>query len=369
MRARPGRRDNILPEARRVDADVVNVSDLVTATACPPPRLAGLAWPAACSLRCLLGLVKRYALRCRRRGALMLEPRHGDLGEVFQNRTGLLLFLVGPALFRLTQLVVFTVRMFVAVVVFMFVLAVLVSVRMPVAAKHHETDEVRGEAEAANNEDELRVGNLGGLEEPGDGLEDDGDAKRDQEDGVEEGAQDLCAQPAVGVLVGSGLARQIDSPQSDQQRYDVVEHVEGIGGERKGLDNEASDELDKEEDDVDAQHDADAGGFGPRHPACRPRAPDPHNDATGRDTQCPGVLAVGLACRWRRCFDVCWICLRSIVGVWGPNSQGRAGVVSSVAHRRALAGSNKYTRVGLLSLGDAVYVYADNECGWPNAIA
>lgn len=194
MRARPGRRDNILPEAGRVDADVVNVSDLVTATACPPPRLAGLAWPAARSLGCLLSLVERYPLRCRRRRALMLEPRHGDLGEVFQNRTGLLLlFLVGPALFRLAQLVMSTVRMFLAVAVFMFVLAVLVSVRVAVAAKHHEADEVRGEAEAANNEDELRVGNLGGLKKSGDGLEDDGDAKRDQEDGVEEGAEDLCA--------------------------------------------------------------------------------------------------------------------------------------------------------------------------------
>lgn len=230
----------------------------------------------------------------------MLEPRHGDLGEVFQNRTSVLLFLVCPALFRLAQLVMSTVRMFVTVVVFMFVLAVLMSVRMPVAAKHHEADEVRGEPEAANNEDELWVGNLGGLEESGDGLEDDGDAERDQEYGVEEGAEDLCAQPAVGVLVGSGLAREVDSPQTDQQRYDVVEHVEGVGGKRKGLDNEAGDELDKEEDDVDAQHDADAGGFGPRHPACRPRAPDPHDDATETDTRSPVVLAVSLAGRWRR---------------------------------------------------------------------
>lgn len=44
-------------------------------------------------------------------------------------------------------------------------------------------------------------------------------------------------------------------------------------------------------------------------------------------------------------------------------------MVSSVAHGRALAGANEYTRIGLLSLGDAVYVYKGKERGRLNAVA
>jgi hypothetical protein len=41
--------------------------------------------------------------------------------------------------------------------------------------------------------------------------------------------------------------------------------VKGVGQERERRDEEADGQFDEEEDDVDRQHNADAGGFGPRH--------------------------------------------------------------------------------------------------------
>ena len=73
------------------------------------------------------------------------------------------------------------VNMVVAVVVAMFVIAVVVSVRMPmaVAAENKEPEQVRGQTGRANDEHELGVVDLGGVDKSSQGFENDGDAKSD----------------------------------------------------------------------------------------------------------------------------------------------------------------------------------------------
>jgi len=70
---------------------------------------------------------------------------------------------------------------------------------------------------------------------------------------------------AISVLVRCGLSGNPNSPKTNAKRNDVVQHVEGVGHEGEGVDEEAGNELEEEEDDVDAQHNADACRFGPRH--------------------------------------------------------------------------------------------------------
>lgn len=91
-----------------------------------------------------------------------------------------------------------------------------------------------------------------GLDESGQGFEDDGDAQGDEEDGVEESAEDLSADKAVGVLVGGFFLRHVDRPQTNNQGDDVVQHVESIGHEREGMNHEPGYQLDQEEGDVDS---------------------------------------------------------------------------------------------------------------------
>lgn len=190
-----------------------------------------------------------------------------------QFRYGVLVMSAKSALLGVIQLVV---RVGVSVSV---VVALLLSaVRMTVSSKYHKSDQVRGEAEAANNQDDLRVRNLGRVEEARNCFENDGDAEGDQEDGIEEGAQNLCAQPAVRVLVGGCLLSEVDGPQADEQRYDVVEHVEGIGHQRQGVDQETGDQLDEEERRADPEHDLYTDGLGPGHDGWWGRAPVRSND-------------------------------------------------------------------------------------------
>lgn len=66
--------------------------------------------------------------------------------------------------------------MFVAVAVFM---VVVVSVVVSVTSQNHEAQQVGEEAGTANDQNELRVVDLGGFNEASQGFEDDGDAKRD----------------------------------------------------------------------------------------------------------------------------------------------------------------------------------------------
>jgi len=62
------------------------------------------------------------------------------------------------------------------------------TVGVPVPAEDSKAEEVGDEAQRADDEDELRVCDLGRFDKTGDGLEDDGDAEGDEEDRVKKGA-------------------------------------------------------------------------------------------------------------------------------------------------------------------------------------
>lgn len=74
-------------------------------------------------------------------------------------------------------------------------LVTLVTVGVAVTAEDDEAKQVREETSAAYNEDEFGVVDLGWFDESCEGLEDNGDAERDEEDGVEEGTENLSAHP------------------------------------------------------------------------------------------------------------------------------------------------------------------------------
>lgn len=80
-------------------------------------------------------------------------------------------------------------------VVVVVVMVMLVAVGVTVAPKDEEPDEVREETRGTDDEDELRIVNLGGFDKSSQGLEDDGYAEGDEEDRVEESAQDFGAHP------------------------------------------------------------------------------------------------------------------------------------------------------------------------------
>lgn len=135
-------------------------------------------------------------VRCRR-----LKPCDGRFGEQVCRAAGCISrgeFLIsqfigssGEALFSGGDLVV---AVFVMGMPFMGMgrsVAMVVApwaVRMPVSAEDGKAEEVRGEAQRTDDQDELRVRDLGRFDKPGDGLEDDGDAEGDEEHRVEEGS-------------------------------------------------------------------------------------------------------------------------------------------------------------------------------------
>jgi hypothetical protein len=79
------------------------------------------------------------------------------------------------------------VGMLVLMAVFVFPMSVFTwAMRVPMSSKDTEAGQVRGQPQAADNQDELRVPNLGRFDKSRKGFEDDGHAKGDEEDGVEE---------------------------------------------------------------------------------------------------------------------------------------------------------------------------------------
>lgn len=100
---------------------------------------------------------------------------------------------VSSAVCRIVSVAVFVaiVVMFVVVVMVVIVVAVSVSVGVTVATEDYKADEVGEEASASDDEYQLRVFDVGALDESGEGLENDGNAESDEEDGIEEGAQNL----------------------------------------------------------------------------------------------------------------------------------------------------------------------------------
>lgn len=84
------------------------------------------------------------------------------------------------------------------VIMLAFTMAVLVSVPVIVSmAKNHKANKVRSKTAAADDQDDLRVGDLRRVNESCDRLENDGDAKSNQEDGVEEATKNLGTNPLL----------------------------------------------------------------------------------------------------------------------------------------------------------------------------
>lgn len=145
----------------------------------------------------------------------------------------------------------------VSIGVFVVVRSVIVIVTMTVAmivamtAENQETDEIGGETAAADDENQLGIGDLLGLNKTGQGLENDRDAEGDEEDGVEEGTEDLGADEAVRVLVGGFFFSNAHSPQTDDEGDDIVQHVECVGHKGEGVDHKTGDQFDEEKGDID----------------------------------------------------------------------------------------------------------------------
>ena len=67
------------------------------------------------------------------------------------------------------------------------------------SAQNEESNTIREQAQGTDDEDQLRVQDFRRIQESGYGFENDGEAQCDQEDGIEEGAEDLCPQPLCDV--------------------------------------------------------------------------------------------------------------------------------------------------------------------------
>uniref|UniRef100_A0A3B3QDG7 Uncharacterized protein n=1 Tax=Paramormyrops kingsleyae TaxID=1676925 RepID=A0A3B3QDG7_9TELE len=104
------------------------------------------------------------------------------------------------------------------------------------AVEHTEPEQVNQEAGGAHTDDDLRGLDLMRLSKALHGLQDDGEAERREEDGVDQRAHHLGADPAERVLAG-GLrpAGEAHGHQRHQQRDHVRQHVEGVGkhGQRR----------------------------------------------------------------------------------------------------------------------------------------
>lgn len=85
----------------------------------------------------------------------------------------------GSALFNCVAMVV--------VIVVMVMALFFIAVGVSMATKNNKSEQVRRQTGTSNNENKLRLVDLGRFHESGQSFEDDGDAKGDEEDGVEEG--------------------------------------------------------------------------------------------------------------------------------------------------------------------------------------
>lgn len=190
--------NNFLAEARRIDADVLNASET---------RVVSRAISSVLALgsgRCAaLGSARRVGLpiEANATGRLRVGTGGGSSDDGFgKNITNVATIIVGSVrdvgaaflggVFCRVGVIVSVVVLAVAVIVI-----VATAVGVAVATEDKEADEVGGKAKCTNNENENRVFDFGRVKESGYGLEDDGDAEGDEEDGVEEGAENLGSQP------------------------------------------------------------------------------------------------------------------------------------------------------------------------------
>lgn len=86
----------------------------------------------------------------------------------------------------------------VAVAVFVAFLSMVMAtgtVRVSVSSKDNEAEKVREQTSTSNDEDELGVVDLGRFDESSEGFKNNRNTKGDEEDGIEECTQNLCANP------------------------------------------------------------------------------------------------------------------------------------------------------------------------------
>lgn len=122
--------------------------------------------------------------------------------------------------------VVVSVCVSVCVSLFMVVVVIVVMVVpmvVPVSSQDDKAQQVGEEAGAAHDQDKLGVVDFGRFDEARQGFKNDGDAESNQEDGVEEGTENLGSNPPKGELVGCSFLRGNDRPQTDRQRDDIIQ--------------------------------------------------------------------------------------------------------------------------------------------------
>ena len=136
----------------------------------------------------------------------------------------------------------------------------LVHATMGVAVfmEQEEADDVGQQAAGTNDQDQLGIGNDRRTEHSLERLDQDGEAQGYEEDRIDEGAQDLCTQPAVCVLgVGRTVLGDVDCPKGDKQRDNVVQHVERVCNKRQRVDRVPDNDFQKEKHSVDHQESGD----------------------------------------------------------------------------------------------------------------
>lgn len=141
-----------------------------------------------------------------------------------------------------------------------------VAVSVTVLVEEEQTHNVRSQTQASHDQNQFRVRDLLRLDEALDSLEEDANAQRDQEDTVDKRTERLGSLPAIGVHFRACLGvGDFDGPQTDTEREDIVEHVEGIGDKGERVNGISDREFEEEEERVDDQEDDDLGGFRERH--------------------------------------------------------------------------------------------------------
>ena len=139
-------------------------------------------------------------------------------------------------------------------------------------AEQRERDEVHDEAQAGDDQ-HRHTEHLGLTGQPAHRLDEDVDRHAEEQEGVDEGGQDLQSVQAERVLPPVRLlgvtTGQLDRRQRHAEAEDVGEHVPGIGEEGQRVGQDPADGLDHEEHGDEAEGDGQAllvTGTGPQRP-------------------------------------------------------------------------------------------------------
>lgn len=129
-----------------------------------------------------------------------------------------------------------------------------VAVSMSMLVKQEETHDIRSQTQASNNKNQLRLRDLLRLDKALNCLQEDANTEGYQEDTIDQRTEGLGALPSVCVHVRARLAvGDLDGPETDAEREDIVEHVEGVRDQGQRVNGISDGELEEEEDGVDDQ--------------------------------------------------------------------------------------------------------------------